>query len=169
MNTEGKAETGLDAQENEALWNLLGRHASPVKVSPYFARRVLREVALEEQRGGGWVQRLRRFWVFAPRHTAVWSGAFALGVPCLSAVLTMPGSHPSVVPAAAQAVVEPAEVSAAAEVSGPAEASAAAGSESDRVADASSVQDEEVIADLDNLLSREESRLWTEDTDTARF
>ena len=29
-------------------------------------------------------------------------------------------------------------------------------------------QDVEVIADLDNLLSREESRLWTED-DTARF
>ena len=29
-------------------------------------------------------------------------------------------------------------------------------------------QDVEVIADLDNVLSREESRLWTED-DTARF
>ena len=30
-------------------------------------------------------------------------------------------------------------------------------------------QDVEVIADLDNLLSREESRLWTEDDSTARF
>ena len=164
MNTEGKADKGgFDPEEDEALWNLLGQHASPVKVSPYFARRVLREIALEEQGGGGWVQRLRRLWVFAPRHTAVWSGAFACGVLCLLAVLTRPGNHPTVAPAAAQAAVDPAEASA------PIDASAAAGQESDRVADASSVQDEEVIADLDNLLSREESRLWTEDTDTARF
>ncbi len=38
-----------------------------------------------------------------------------------------------------------------------------------QVADVEEVapQDVEVIADLDNLISREESRLWTDDT--ARF
>ena len=166
MTTEGKDETdGLDPRDDEALWSLLGRHEPPAKASPYFARRVLREVALDEQPQGGWTARLRRFWTPTPRHTAVWSGAFALGMLCLSAVLTIPASHRPLVRSStvAEATVAPTE---------PAPSAAATGSnrqETERFADAAPVQDEEIIADLDNLLNREESRLWTEDTDSGRF
>ena len=162
MSTEGKDETdGLDPRDDEALWNLLGRHEPPVKVSPYFARRVLREVALGEQSPAGWSARWRRFWTLTPRHTAVWSGAFALGVLCLSAVLTIPASPRS--------LVHSSTVLAPAELATPAAATGSGGQETERFADAAPVQDEEIIADLDNLLSREESRLWTEDTDAGRF
>ena len=161
MTTDGKDETGgMDPRDDEALWNLLGRHEPPAKASPYFARRVLREIALDEQRGGGWFARLRRVWTLLPRHTAVWSGTLAFGMLCLSAVLTIPASRPPV-------AVRPAEVAAAdayvaAEV-------LPAPSEPAPLGEVAPVQDAEVIADLDNVLNREESRLWTEDTDTARF
>ena len=56
---------GLDPADDEALWRLLGR-ARGTEVSPYFARRVLREVTLFEEekqggrvRGGGWLAGLR--------------------------------------------------------------------------------------------------------------
>ena len=160
MTTESKGEAGgLDPGDDEALWTLLGRQEPPAKASPYFARRVLREIA-EEPRGGWW-QRVRQVWTLSPRQTAAWSGAFALGVLCLSAVLTLPLTHPTVTRVAA--AKEPAEFATAASPV-PADA-AAAPDPADEVAP---MQDAEVIADLDNLLSREESRLWTED-DTARF
>ena len=154
----------MDLREDEALWNLLGRQAPPVEASPYFARRVLREVALaEERRGGGWPTFLRRLWLPTPRHAAAWSGAFAFGVLCLSAMLTIPASRPPFTGSAASVF--------------PAEASAPAASEflpsapePEPFAEAApAVPDVETIADLDNLIDREESRLWTEDSDTARF
>ena len=86
----------MDPRDDEALWNLLGRQSPPVKASPYFVRRVLREIAFDDGRHGGWWSRVRRVWTLPPRHTAVWSGALALGVLCLSAVLT-PVSHPPTV------------------------------------------------------------------------
>ena len=157
MTTEGKDETGgLDPGDDAALWSLLGRHEPPVKVSPYFARRVLREIALEEPPSGGWFGRLRGAWSLLPRHTAVWSGALAFGMLCLSAVLTIPANRPP--------VSRPAAVSGSDAVEVPAPLAEVA-----PLANALPVQDDEVIADLDNLLSREESRLWTEDPDTARF
>ncbi len=170
MSTESKDQTGgMDPGDDEALWNLLGRQEAPVKASPYFARRVLREVALAEERrdGGGWSAGLRRFWVLPSRHAAAWSGAFALGVLCISAVWTLPASRPP--------VAHPAPAVAVATVTDAVELPGQAGLVPDAVPDASPlegaapVQDAELIADLDNLLSREESRLWTENTDTARF
>ncbi len=160
MTTESKGETGgMDPGDDEALWALLGRQEPPAKAGPYFARRVLRQIT--EEPPGGWWQRVWRVWSLAPRHTAAWSGAFALGVLCLSAVLTLPLTRPTVTRVAV--TKDTAEFSTAAS---PVPADAAEAPEStDEVAP---VQDAEVIADLDNLLSREESRLWTED-DTARF
>lgn len=149
----------MDPRDDEALWNLLGRQEPPVKVSPYFARRVLREVALAEERRGGWSLRLRRWWHLPSRHAAAWSGAFALGVLCVSAVLTLPANRPPVAHPAAAVAPSADEPSALVSVMPSADASGAV----------APVQDEELIADLDNLLNREESRLWTEDTDTARF
>ncbi len=166
MTTNGEDGTGgMDPEDDGALWSLLGRQEPPVKASPYFARRVLREIALDEQQPRrGWAVRLQRFWTLTPRHAAVWSGAFALGMLCLSAVLTIPASHPPMVRSTAmpEATVDPAEIATPADTT-------AAGQESGGLADAPPVQDEEIIADLDNVLNREESRLWTEDTDTGRF
>ncbi len=162
MTTDGKDETGgMDPRDDEALWNLLGRHEPPAKASPYFARRVLREIALDEPRGGGWFGRLRRFWTLTPRHTAVWSGALAFGMLCLSAVLALPIVRPTVarvtVTTGAAAFSTPVSVAPATEVA-----------VSNLAEETAPAQDVELITDLDNLLSREESRLWTED-DTARF
>ena len=163
MTTESKDRAGAMAPgDDEALWNLLGRHTPPAKAGPYFARRVLREIALDEERRGGWS--LRRFWALPSRHAAAWSGALALGVLCLSAVMTMPASRPPVtLRPTAIATVDPEPLSA------PVSMIPSAAPQADALEEVAPVQDEEVIADLDNLLSREESRLWTEDTDTARF
>lgn len=61
-----------DGPEEDALWSLLGRAPAP-RVSPYFARRVVREtVRLEEE--GGWAWRLLTRW---RRPYAAWSGAAA--------------------------------------------------------------------------------------------
>ncbi len=160
MTTESKGEMGgMDPGDDEALWALLGRQEPPVKASPYFARRVLREIA--EEPHGGWWQRVRQSWTLAPRHAAAWSGVFALGVLCLSAVLTLPSGRSPVARVTATTL--------AVEFSTPASAVPATATDApDSNEEAAPVQDAEVIADLDNLLSREESRLWTED-DTARF
>ena len=160
MTTESKGEAGgMDPRDDEALWALLGRQEPPTKAGPYFARRVLREIT-EEPRGGWW-QRARQIWTLAPRYTAAFSGALALGVLCLSAVLTLPSGRSPIsrVAASTDAVgfSTPAGLVPAPATDAP-----------DFAQEVAPVQDEEVIADLDNLLSREESRLWTED-DTARF
>ncbi len=166
MNNESKTGSdGLDPKDDEALWDLLGWQAPPVKASPYFARRVLREVALAEERRGGWAMFLRRFWLPTPRHAAAWSGAFALGGLCLSAVLTIPASRPPLAhPQVTELPVEaPAPAVAASKLPPPAPEAVPF------VEAAPAAQDVEMIADLDNLLDREESRLWTEESDTARF
>ena len=168
MTNESKAGAdGLDPRDDEVLWNLLGKQTPPVKPGPYFARRVLREVALTEERRGGWSTFLRRLWLPTPRHTAAWSGAFALGVLCVSAVLTIPASRPPFTRSAAADF--PAEAAAPA-VAPAADAFLPSAPEPKPLAEAApAAQDVEMIADLDNLLDREESRLWTEDSDTARF
>ena len=169
MSTESKDQPGgMDPGDDQALWKLLGRQEAPVKASPYFARRVLREVALaEERRGGGWAAGLRRFWAPPSRHAAAWSGAFALGMLCMSAVWILPANRPSMVhPAAAVAAVTATD---AGELPLPAGLVPSAAPDADPLEQVAPVQDVELIADLDNLLSREESRLWTEDTDAARF
>lgn len=160
MITESRGQAGgLDPSDDEALWALLGRQEPPVNASPYFVRRVLRE--LPGVPPGGWWQRVRRVWTFAPRYTAVCSGVFALGVLCLSTVLKLPSGHPPMRRAAATTY--------AVEFSAPANGIPSVAAETPAWAEeAVPAQDVELIADLDNLLSREESRLWTED-DTARF
>ncbi len=160
MTTESKGETGgMDPGDDEALWTLLGRQEPPAKVSPYFARRVLRETAGEPR--VGWWRRVRPVWTFTPRHTAAWSGAFALGALCLSAVFTIPTNPP--------ARTHQARETYAVEFTMPDSMAPAVPTETSAPAEETSpAQDVELITDLDNLLSREESRLWTED-ETARF
>ncbi len=147
---------GLDPADDAALWRLLGRAREP-QVSPYFARRVLREVTLFEEgkrggsaRGQGWLAGARRLWL-RPR-AMVWQGAICVGVFWLSVVLTTNTPRHDAPPTKVSADL--------------ALTAAPAGRQ---VADVDGVapQDVEVIADLDNILSREESRLWTDDT--ARF
>ena len=48
--TEGKHEGTPQEEGDDALWRLLARAPQPRPVSPYFARRVLREVALRGRR-----------------------------------------------------------------------------------------------------------------------
>ena len=146
---------GLDPADDEALWRLLGRAREP-RVSPYFARRVLREVTLSEEsrrggggaRGWGWLAGLRGAW-WRSRAAVLPVAAFWLAV-----VLTTNTSAP-------RHDALPAKMSAQTALT-----TAPAGRQ---VADVDEVapQDVEVIADLDNLISREENRLWTDDT--ARF
>ena len=159
MSNERKDTTsGLDPADDAALWRLLGRAREP-QISPYFARRVLREVTLSEEvkrggrtRGWGWLAGLRGA-LRRPR-AAVWPGAVFVAVFWLSVVLTT--NTPTRRQDATPAKVSPGNALAAAPAAR-------------QVADVDEVapQDVEVIADLDNMISREESRLWTDDT--ARF
>ena len=162
MTTEDRDERdGMDPQADAALWTLLGRQEPPRRVSPYFARRVWREVALAEERHAtGWWTRLRCV-LPAPafsRRTALWSGvlsgACAVGLFCLSEV----GAPPTFAPVPHATPPGPVLVSHGDEAPGrPVEDNSVP------------VQEAEVIADLDNILQREESRLWTDDNSTARF
>ena len=158
MSNERKDTTdGLDPADDAALWRLLGRAREP-EVSPYFARRTLREVTLFEEtrrgggrvRGWGWLAGLRGA-LRGPR-AAVWPGAVVVAVFWLSVVLTTNTPAPRRAPVPAKGT--------AALATTPADL---------QVADVDGVapQDVEVIADLDNMISREESRVWTDDT--ARF
>ena len=154
----------MEPEDDQALWTLLGGDASPAKVSPYFARRVLREVALaEEARAAGWWNRLRN---------ALPNGAFArraaLGSGLLSgacAALLLVATHlerrlgPVSLPSTQEVInAQPGVDASATAEAVPVEESPQASGQ---------VRDVEVIADLDNALQREESRLWTEDS--ARF
>ena len=166
MMTEGQPEDQPAAEDDAALWSLLERAPRPKAASPYFARRVLREVAALEEAGPvteptapGWLVRLWQTWHGQAR--GVFAGA--LGAVALLAVSTnvLPRhSHPPTGGAVsdAQAAIPAAPVE----------------PETTDVADPSAeapvaAQDVEVIADLDNLLSSEESRLWTDEDTTARF
>lgn len=179
--TDGKNEGTPPEEGEDGLWRLLERAPQSRPVSPYFARRVLREVALlEETRpaaaGGGlnWLARTWQTWRRQPR----WAFAGALGAVTLLAAggvgFSVMRWHSPVVPAAVSRVEPPAPAPAGEDEAVPPDAVAgfdpgpqptvALLSEPIVV----TAQDVEVIADLDNLVSREESRLWTED-DTARF
>ena len=177
MMTDGKPEeTAHPAPEEDdaALWSLLERAPRPGPVSPYFARRVLREVAaLEEAKPApvegalGWPVRLWRAWHGQARGVL----AGALGAVVLLAVGA--GVSPSrwrapvAVPGAAAALAGAADAD---PVEPGIPTSNDAASPSPAAADPPvAAQDVEVIADLDNLLSREESRLWTDENTNARF
>ena len=95
MINEGRDEReGMDARDDQALWIWLGRQEPPAKVSPYFARRVLREVSLaEEPRAVRWWQSLRNVWpsgTFA-RRTALGSGLLSGACAALLLVVTHTG------------------------------------------------------------------------------
>ena len=160
---------GMDARDDQALWDLLGRHQPTAKAGPYLSRRVLREVALaEERRAAGWweslVSRLPR--VGFGRRMALCSGVASGVCAALLLVLVHAGrtSGPAVVSARAEDVavlpVQAAENTPDFSPVSDAPVDGASGTKDQ-------VQDAEVIADLDNALQREESRLWTDDT--ARF
>ncbi len=166
MMTDGKHQGTPPEGEDDALWRLLERALQPAPVSPYFARRVLREVAaLEKDRPAApgaarWPARRWREWF------RLASAAFA----CVLAatVLTVVGgtwlsSTRRPTPVAPVAVEETVLSEVVTELRADPAPTVALASEP-----AVTAQDVEVIADLDNVLSREESRLWTED-DTARF
>ena len=156
----------MEPGDDQALWRLLGRADAP-EVSPYFSRRVLREVAQarEEQRHaanrptvGGWLAGWRRA-LRGPR-AAVWPGAVIVGGFWLAVVLTTNprASKPSNPAARPDAPVATATAAAA--------MGSRANPASAPVVEVAP-QDVEVIADLDTTITREANRLWTEDS--ARF
>ena len=172
--------------DDEALWQLLGRAPRP-EASPYFVRRVLREVALDEEtrghatrdgRAGVWLAGLRQ--ALGGRRLAVWPSAVAVvAVFWLSVVLmtnrpapvsvakaagpARQAAVPAVSPEASPAAPPTVDAAAADDAPEAAVAMSRAPAASEDVAS----QDVEVIADLDNLIAHEENRLWTDDT--ARF
>ena len=168
--TDGTQEGDSPEKEDAALWNLLESAPRPGPVSPYFSRRVLREVAalegarpVADRPARGWLARLWQTWhgqargVFAGALAAVALLAVGVGVSPLRWQAPA-GSAVSV----ASAATDPAEAETTPDDS--AASPTLAASEPPVAA-----QDVEVIADLDNLLSREESRLWTDEDTTARF
>ncbi len=167
MTTEGRDDNdGLDRQDDEALWALLGRQTPPAQAGPYFSRRVLREVALAERaRSEGWHRRVWRALLPTDklfRRTALWSGVFS-GACALTLICV---SHESWMPRAGTTTRQQAATDLQPSPAGTPLAATQAGMAVETDA-AVPVQEVEVIADLDNILEREESRLWTDDT--ARF
>ncbi|MBV9128474.1 MAG: hypothetical protein JO117_10345 [Verrucomicrobia bacterium] len=147
-----------DAAADPALWALLGRARPPVAPSPYFTRRVLREIARREEEkrdgSGGW-----RAWLTAwlrPR-AAVWTTAAVAGAAvAFTAIGLLPSSasrrqihqFPNPVPTLeAAGAANPTRTVATVD---PAEAEG----------------DVSVIAELDDLLDAQKNRVWLED-DTA--
>ena len=180
--TDGKQEGAPQEGEGEdALWRLLERAPRPRPVSPYFARRVLREVAaLEDARPPGgtasnWLARLWPAWRWTPG--AAFASALAVMTLLAAGGIGLSSVHRPA-PVSPMAVNQP-ERETPGTTSGEDPALSdpvvlAAPNPSPSVAvppePVVTAQDVEVIADLDNLLSREESRLWTEDDNTtARF
>ena len=169
MSNDGRDETdGMDARDDQALWTLLGRQEPTPKASPYFARRVLREVTLaEERRADGWRRLWSRGWpggVFG-RRSALCSGVISGACATLLLVMVYRGQSPG--PARGTPPGETTMAPSAAPVESLSVAPNSAAIQVEATPAGSPVQDVEVIADLDNALQREESRLWTEDT--ARF
>ena len=165
MMSDGQPEDLPAAEDDAALWRLLERAPQPKPVSPYFARRVLREVTALEEAGPtpvpaapGWLARLWQAWhgqargVFAGALAAVALLAVGTNVPLLRRHAPTGGTASDAYAAEAPAPPAPDPTDAAPVAEAPVAA-----------------QDVEVIADLDNLLSSEESRLWTDEDTTARF
>ena len=167
--TDGKQDGTSPAEDDAALWSLLERAPRPGPVSPYFTRRVLREVAaLEASRpvGGqaapGWLARLWQVW--HGRARGVFAGALAAVALLAVGVGVSPLRWHAPAATAAGTAPDPTEVETTTPDGGSATSPSLAVSEPPVAA-----QDVEIIADLDNLLSREESRLWTDEDTTARF
>ena len=163
MTNDGRDEKdGMDPGDDDALWTLLGRQPAPTRPSPYFARRVLREVALAKQsRASGWrtwVRQRMQEAVFSWR-TILCSGAFSAACVAVFLLVNRPASTVPQANPSRQAAVSAELV--------PADASAAMVRTTVPLHDSMPVKEVEVIAALDNILQREENRLWTEDT--ARF
>lgn len=163
MSNEGKDDhpAGMDPRDDEALWQLLGR-AKGVEASPYFARRVLREVTLAGEAphaAGGWLAGVRRL-LRGPRAAVVWPGAVIVAGFWLAVVMTTPPAGPG--RAGGHSWQTPPDAGESAAMADTAVVDA-----HDAVTEEVALQDVEVIADLDNMIAREENRLWTEDT--ARF
>ncbi len=176
--TDGKHKGTSQEEGDDALWHLLERAPRPTPVSPYFARRVLREVgALEGCRPtlGGMSNWLARTWqAWRQQGRGALAGALAALVLLVAGagLFSTRGHSPEVaatVPGVAPVTPDVVEPVPDTELTGsdpsPQPTVAFSSVASEPVVTA---QDVEIIADLDNLLSREESRLWTED-DTARF
>ncbi len=169
MKNDGKSGNegmnGLDARDDAALWDLLGRAPTP-QVGPYFARRVLREVTLSEEAcpapaGVRWWQPMSLWRAY--RRLVFVAGAPVAALGLLFLGLRMNPVGRTAAPGEAVAETLPAVGHQDDAQAGPSPAA------SPDVPEDVSAQDVEVIADLDNLLKREESRLWTEDDNTARF
>jgi hypothetical protein len=145
--------TGLEPDRDEELWELLGK-ARPVRVSPYFARRVLRDLDAGDAPAHGWLAWRLPGWIVASSTAAV---AIVLGFLSFSSIPV--AQAPPM--AQRQAVLRVSPVPRAA-------ASTPSAAGVFEVADDVSPQDIDVIADLDNLVAREETNEWTDD-DTSRF
>ena len=149
MTTNQKEDgAGFDPDRDEVLWTLLGR-GRPTEVSPFFARRVLRDLQADAAPNRWWAWLRPGRVVVGGFAVAVMSiGVFSL-LPPRGAVRTEPMTAAvrplSPVPAVATAF-PPAAVAAADDVT---------------------PQDIEVIADLDNTVAREETNVWTDET--SRF
>jgi hypothetical protein len=167
---------GLEADDDQALWDLLGR-ARSVEPSPYFVRRVLRDLDADaagaaESPAGGWRAWWRPGWILAGS-TAVLAAAFGLftlsSIPVAQpppvvrqpvAAVPAPGV---VAPPAAVPVLDVPDVAAV----GVAQAAPAESAAVFQLPADVRPQDVDVIADLDNLVAREETNAWTDDT--SRF
>lgn len=80
----------MKREDDEQLWDLLGR-APETKVSPFFARNVLRQVRQEQSKPG-------RFWLSWRRLVPV--SAVALAITAAVVFLHNPSSQPGAVPEA---------------------------------------------------------------------
>jgi hypothetical protein len=171
------------AAGEQALWDLLGRNR-PVEVSPFFVRRVLRDLDAEastswNDAAAGWRAWLKPAWILggSTAGLAVVAGVLSFasltGRPLPAAVRRQVG--PSVVLAPIASAAAPAAVALPAPavpvgLTAPAVAAVAVNGDPSATLDLGddvSPQDVDVIADLDNLVAREETSVWTDDT--SRF
>ena len=170
----GRAFQPAEREQDRALWDLLGRARRPAPPSPYFSRRVLREVGLWEEEetakrsrhADGWWQRLvvNPAELFRPRAALAWGASAVAGAMALT-WLFAPGSW--------QQAPSPRDGSPAVAVAPFAQrgddASPGDDFESDLGLIPESINDHDlaVIADLDELLETNENRAWLEDDTTS--
>ena len=137
--------------EDRALWELLGSARRPEAPSPYFTRRVLREVAFREeeaaerfdQDGGGW---WGRFFAASGWRLRVAAAAAGIVLALRMSSLERNGHGAS--------LAQTSEIAGDGDTLG-------------LVPEAISDRDLAVIADLDDLLENQENRVWLEDDSTS--
>ena len=175
----------LAAEETDprdaALWDLLGRAGRPAPPSPYFARRVLREVAaLEEGRrespghggaggdGGSVWRRLAAILGLSgahrPRALAAVAGVLLLALSG-AGFLWRSSSSDSALPGDGVLLAQGAGTPPASALPPVGRVSTEEGS--GRNAEPITDRDLAVIADLEDLLDNQENRVWLEEDDTA--